>query len=84
MVPMTTMAISVLDVHPGDVLVVRGDAGEADLHDLRDSLRAMGKAPVLILRLAPEEDLELLDEGLMRLAGWVRAPREASPHHVIR
>jgi len=78
------MDLSVLDVHPGDVLVVRGDMGNTDLCSLRDSLRAMGKAPVLILRLAPEEDLELLDEGLMRLAGWVRAPCEPSPHHVIR
>jgi len=81
---MKRMDLSVLDVHPGDVLVVRGDAGKTDLCDLRDSLRAMGKAPVLILRLAPEEDLELLDEGMMRLAGWVRMPCEPSPHHVIR
>ena len=82
---MKHMELSVLDVHPGEVLVVRGgNADKTDLFELRDSLRAMGKAPVLILRLAPEEDLELLDEGLMRLAGWVRAPCEPSPHHVIR
>lgn len=81
---MKRMKVSVLDVHPGDVLVVRGDMGNTDLCGLRDSLRAMGKAPVLILRLEPGENLDLLDEGMMRLAGWVRAPREASPHHVIR
>ena len=80
---MKRMDLSVLDVHPGDVLVVRGDMGNTDLCSLRDSLRAMGKAPVLILRLEPGENLDLMDEGMMRLAGWVRAPQEESPHHVL-
>lgn len=73
MVPVKRMELSVLDVHPGDVLVVRGDADKTDLCELRDSLRAMGKAPVLILRLESGETLDLLDEGMMQLAGWVRA-----------
>lgn len=78
-----TAELDRLDVHSGDVLILRGTEGMEGMHrlaqDVRRALYARNLDDVLILVLAPDTELAAVDEGAMAEAGWVRASMASQP-----
>jgi pyruvate/oxaloacetate carboxyltransferase len=72
-----------LQVDHGDVVVLRmpADATTSVINDtatrLRNALYGQGKDGVLVLVLAPQTDLTVLDEDAMAESGWVRGKSAA-------
>jgi hypothetical protein len=83
---MTADQIDRLNVRSGDVLILRGTTDVEAMHgtaqDLRRALYARNLDDVTILVLAPDTQLDVLDEATMATAGWVKkvaVPVAANP-----
>lgn len=65
-----------LDVHSGDILILRGPGDTETMHlvaqDVRRALYARNIDNVTILVLAPNTELSTLDPTAMAAAGWVK------------
>ena len=62
-----------LEIHDGDVLLLRGEYDHTTLDELARAVRDSGNRNVTIWILAEGQTVETMDENQMREAGWVRA-----------
>lgn len=68
----------------GQIVLVRGDVDNVDIHEIGLWLASTCDDPPLIVRLPSDVSLEVLDEKEMNEAGWYRSPAFPIPSSTNR